>query len=298
MRDLNLYHSMIIKEHKRMTFGLARSVRLGFVFLGISMASPALAAAEDPVVATLNGTEIHQSEVQAIRATLPAQIQGLSEDEVTRRLIDRMITVKILAQEAEKTGLTKEPGYKKLMDRQKEQISAEYYVEQTVDKNITDKAVHDLYDKTVANAKPAEEIKARHILVDSEDQAKEVAKQLKDGKDFAALAKEKSKDTGSAQNGGDLGWFTAEVMVPEFSKTAFALKKGEVSQPVKTQFGWHVIQLEDRRKQEAPKFDDVKERLRQQLREQATTEAIDRLRKSAKIEVKGQAAQPQLAPSK
>lgn len=281
-----------------MSLDFARSPRLGLVFCVISMASTMVAAADDPVVAVVNGSEIHQSEVQAIRATLPAQIQGLSEDEVNRRLIDRMVTVKVLAQEADKEGLTKEPGYKKLLDRQKEQIAAEYYVDQTVDKKITDKAVHDLYDKTIASAKPAEEIKARHILVESEDQAKDIVKQLKDGKDFAELAKEKSKDPGSAKNGGDLGWFTAEVMVPEFSKTAFALKKGEISQPVKTQFGWHVIQVEDRRKQEPAKFDDVKDRLRQQLREQAITETIDRLKKSAKIEVKGQAAQPQLAPAK
>ena len=208
-----------------------------------------------------------------------------------------MVTVKLLAQEADKSGLTKEPGFKKLLERQKEQAQAEYYIDQTIDKKITDKALHDLYDKTIAGAKQSEEIKARHILVETEDQAKDVAKQLKNGKDFAALAKEKSKDPGSAKNGGDLGWFTAEVMVPEFSKAAFALKAGEVSQPVKTQFGWHVIQLEDRRKQQAPKFDDVKDRLRQQLREQESSETIDRLKKSAKIELKGQAAQPQLAPN-
>lgn len=276
----------------------ARPGLIGAILLSAVLTAPGAGAADDPVVAVVNGVEIHQSDVQTVRATLPPKIQGLDEAEVSKRLIDRLVSIKALAQEAERAGATKDPGFKRLLAQRQEQVAADYYVQQLVEKRVTDKAIRDLYDQTIASAKAPEEYKARHILVQTEDEAKDVVKQLKAGKDFAALAKEKSKDTGSAQNGGDLGWFTADVMVPEFSKAAIALKNGEISAPVKSQFGWHVIQTQERRKQTPPKFEDVKENLSQQLREQVMSETLDKVKKAAKIELKGAAAQPSLVPAK
>ena len=275
-----------------------RAVALG-AFLASAMAVPTLSiAADDPVVATVNGAEIHQSDVTAFRSMLPAKIQGMDEAQITTRLIERLTQVKALSQEAEKSGVTKEPSYKKLQAQKLEEFAADSYLKSAIEKKVTDKAVRDLYDTTVASAKSAEEYRARHILVETEDEAKDAIKQIKGGKDFAVVAKEKSKDTGSAPNGGDLGWFTADVMVPEFSKAAVALKNGEISAPVKSQFGWHVIQTQERRKQAAPKFEDVRENLAQQLRQQINQETVERVTKAAKIEMKGAAAAPKIVPAK
>ena len=277
---------------------ILRAATFGAILLMAPAVSSLAVAADDPVLAVVNGTEIHQSEISAIRATLPAKIQGMDEAEVSRRLLESMTTVKAIAQEAEKAGVTKEPGFKKVQAQKLEQITADYYVQGLVEKKVTDKAIHDLYDSTVASAKSTEEYRARHILVETEDEAKEIVKQIKGGKDFAAVAKEKSKDTGSAKNGGDLGWFVADMMVPEFSKAAIALKNGEVSAPVKSQFGWHVIQTQERRKQAPPKFEEVKENLAQQLRQQAQQEIVTKVKATAKIELKGAAAAPQIVPTK
>jgi len=255
-------------------------------------------AADDPVIAVVNGAEIHQSELTASRASAPAKVQGMDEAAINKALLDQLVTAKAIMQEAEKLGTSKDPAFKKFLAQRTEQALLEFYVQGVVAKKVTDKAVRDLYDSTVTGAKAPEEYKARHILVETEDQAKDIIKQIKGGKDFAALAKEKSKDPGSGQNGGDLGWFTAEMMVPEFSNAAVALKNGDISAPVKSQFGWHVIQTQERRKQPAPKFDDVKENLGQQLRQQTTQELVANVRKAAKIELKGAAAAPQIVPVK
>jgi peptidyl-prolyl cis-trans isomerase C len=286
-----------------MYFTMSDATRMGAALVGatiLGLVAPlgGALAADDPVVATVNGAEIHQSEVSAFRAILPAKIQGMDEAQVTTRLIERLTQVKALAQEAEKSGITKDAAYKKLQAQKLEEFAADSYIKSVIDKKVTDKAIRDLYDTTVAGGKSAEEFRARHILVDSEDEAKDLIKQIKGGKDFAVIAKEKSKDTGSAANGGDLGWFTPDVMVPEFSKAAVALKNGEISAPVKSQFGWHIIQTQERRKQAPPKFEDVKENLSQQLKQQINQETVERVTKAAKIELKGAAAAPKIVPAK
>jgi peptidyl-prolyl cis-trans isomerase C len=128
-----------------------------------------------------------------------------------------------------------------------------------------------------------DEVRARHILVENEDEAKAIVDQLRGGADFATLAKEKSKDPGAA-DGGDLGYFTKEQMVPQFSEVAFRMYPGQLSNPVKTQFGWHVIKLEDKRTRQPPEFDQVKDQIEGYLARKAQTEYIAKLRQSAKIE--------------
>jgi len=143
--------------------------------------------------------------------------------------------------------------------------------------------LHQTYDEAVRSMAGQEEVRPRHILVDDEDEAKKVLEQLKSGADFAALAKEKSKDPGAAE-GGDLGYFTKDQMVPEFADVAFKMYPGQLSNPVKTQFGWHVIKIEDRRTKQPPEFDKVKDQIEAYLARKAQTEFITKLRQSAKVE--------------
>jgi peptidyl-prolyl cis-trans isomerase C len=140
-----------------------------------------------------------------------------------------------------------------------------------------------LYDDSVQKAKPEEEVRARHILVETEDKAKEILKKLKAGANFAELAKAESKDTGSS-DGGDLGYFTKDQMVSEFAEVAFKLANGSLSDPVKTQFGWHIIKIEDKRTKAVPAFDAVKDDIRAYLARRAQAELVGQLRQAAKIE--------------
>jgi peptidyl-prolyl cis-trans isomerase C len=135
----------------------------------------------------------------------------------------------------------------------------------------------------VKSASGQEEVRARHILVDNEDEAKAIVEQIKAGGDFAAIAKEKSKDPGAAE-GGDLGYFTKDQMVPEFAEVAFKMYPGQLSNPVKTQFGWHIIKVEDKRIKQPPEFDKVKNQIEAFLSRKAQTEFVAKLRQAAKIE--------------
>jgi peptidyl-prolyl cis-trans isomerase C len=148
---------------------------------------------------------------------------------------------------------------------------------------MTDDSMHKIYDEAIKQTPNEEEVHARHILVPTEGEAKDIEAQLKKGGDFAALAKEKSKDPGAA-DGGDLGYFTKEQMVPEFAEAAFKLEKGQTSDPVKTQFGWHIIKLEDKRIKPTPTFDQVKGQLQSYVARRAQAELVDKLRKTATIE--------------
>jgi peptidyl-prolyl cis-trans isomerase C len=149
---------------------------------------------------------------------------------------------------------------------------------------VTDQAMHQVYDEAVKQMASAQEVRARHILVPSEAEAKAVLTEIQKGTDFAELAKQKSKDPGAAAQGGDLGYFTKDQMVPEFAEVAFKLDKGQVSEPVKTQFGWHVIKVEDKRSKPVPEFDKVKDQVETFVMRKAQGEYIAKLRAGAKIE--------------
>ena len=149
---------------------------------------------------------------------------------------------------------------------------------------VTDEAMHKVYDEAVKTMSGEQEVHARHILVATEDEAKAIVAELKKGTDFAELAKQKSKDPGAAAEGGDLGYFGKDQMVPEFAEAAFKLNKGEVSEPVKTQFGWHIIKVEDKRTRAMPEFDKVKDQIATFVARKAQTDFIAHLRETAKIE--------------
>jgi peptidyl-prolyl cis-trans isomerase C len=161
---------------------------------------------------------------------------------------------------------------------------------------VTDEAMHKVYDDAVKQMPPEQEVHARHILVATEDEAKDIEAQLKKGADFATLAKEKSKDPGAA-DGGDLGYFTKDQMVPEFAEAAFKLDKGQISDPVKTQFGWHIIEVEDKRIKPTPTFDEVKSQLETYVEHRAQADLVQKLRSAANIERLDQPTPPAADPS-
>ncbi|HEX7968464.1 MAG TPA: peptidylprolyl isomerase, partial [Stellaceae bacterium] len=206
------------------------------------------AAGSDPVVARVNGAELHRSDVVEALRGLPPQVQQQPMDKLYPALLDQMVGTMLVSQEGRKQKLQNDTEVKKRLALAQDQIIADAYVQRMLEKSVTDQKLHARYDKFVKEAPPREEVHARHILVGSEDEAKAVIAELKKGGDFAKLAQDKTTDPSGKTSGGDLGYFTKEDMMPEFADAAFKLKPGEITQtPVKTQFGWHVIKVEDRR---------------------------------------------------
>jgi peptidyl-prolyl cis-trans isomerase C len=237
----------------------------------------------DHVVATVNGAEIYYSEVLEAQQSLGQQMQAMPVEMVQGLLVNSIADRKLVAAEALKDKLNESESYKKRLATIEEHLLQREFLTQYAESNITDEKVKAAYDKMVAEFKPVMEVHARHILVEKEDEAKALIKELENGKDFAELAKAKSTGP-SGPNGGDLGFFSQGQMVPEFEKAAFGLKKEEFTKvPVKTQFGYHVIKVEEFRKSEAPKQEDIAEQLKGQIANEAVTSYLAELRKSAKI---------------
>ena len=257
-------------------------------FLSAAALVLALAApvrAEDPtadtVVAVVNGAEITLGQMIAARDALPEQYKSLPDDVLFKGVLDQIIQQTALAQEAE----GKETRRDLLMiENQKRSYLAATVLDGVARAAVTDEAVQKLYDETYVNADPKKEYDADHILVETEDEAKAIKADLDKGGDFAVIAKEKSKDPGSAANGGDLGWFGAGMMVKPFEDAVVALEKGKVSDPVKSDFGWHVIKLNDVRVAEAPKLEDVRADLSGQLQQKAVEAKVTALVDGSKVE--------------
>lgn len=247
--------------------------------------APGKAGAGDPVVARVNGDEIHRTEVEGFMQTLPAKYQQMPMEQLYPRVLEQLIDTKLIEQAGRKAKLADDPEVKHKLQEIQGQIIGETYVSRYVKDSVTDAKVKERYEAFAKDFKPEEQIQARHILVKTEDEAKAIIAQLKGGADFAALAKDKSTDPGSKASGGDLGWFTKEEMVPEFSEAAFKLQKGQYTDtPVKSQFGYHVIQLEDRRTQPMPTFDEAKDQIKQVLQRELVDQKIKELAQGAKIE--------------
>ncbi|MFC6790528.1 peptidylprolyl isomerase [Methylobacterium komagatae] len=261
-------------------------------------ASPAPA---DPaaVVATVNGQPITQADI-AIAADDPAlSLPGVDEAQKKNLLVDYMVDLKVGAQAAEAAKVGDGADFKRKMAYFRDKLLLDDYLEQEAKKAVTPEAEKAVYDQSVKLMKPEEEIHARHILVESEGEAKKIAERIKGGEDFSKVAAETSKDPGSKTEGGDLGWFTKERMVPDFATAAFAMKPGTVSDPVKTQFGWHVIKVEEKRTKPQPTFDELKEQIDQHLIRKAQQDLILKLRAEAKIDRKdAPAAAPQTPAAK
>lgn len=262
---------------------------------GAPAPAPKMQVKGNPVVGKVNGTDIRFADVQAAMATLPQQYRDLPEETLFPSVLQQLIDGKLMAAAARKSGLDKDPAFLKHLEDVKERALQEAYITKNIDAEVTDANVKTAYDDLVAKMPPQEEVRARHILVKTEAEAKAIKKQLDGGADFIKLADEKSSD-GAAKNGGDLGFFTKDQMVAEFSTAAFALKKGEVSGPVKSSFGWHIIKVEDRRTVSAPPLDQVAEEIRSKLAGAAFEKTVDGLRKGAKIETFNPDGSPLAAP--
>ncbi len=264
-----------------------RKLALASVMAGALMTSQALAqapAGADKVVVKVNGEPITAGELRlAANEMLPFLGNVPRESRlafIARALVER----KLLAQAAVREGLGDSDSYKRLMRFFQQKALYDAYLLEKVIPQIKDEDVRKVYEAEAAKVSTDERARARHIVVAQEDEAKSLSEQLKKGANFEELATKYNID-GSKRTGGDLGYFTAKEMVPEFSQAVFALKKGEVSGPVKTQMGWHIIRLEDRRPGGPPPFETVKGAYRQKLREAATVKLIAALSKDAKIEI-------------
>jgi peptidyl-prolyl cis-trans isomerase C len=237
----------------------------------------------ETVLATVNGKDITLGHLIALRDQLPEQYQSLPDETLMNGLLDQVIDQQVLA-EQESTSPENDPLAVKLqLENDRRGALAGLAAQAAVADVVTDEAVQAAYDAEMKDFQPQPEYHAAHILVDSEDKAKELKAEIEGGKSFAEVAQANSSD-GSAANGGDLGWFGAGQMVPEFEAAVQAMQPGDISDPVKTQFGWHIIQLEETRESSPPPLDSVRPQIETQLRQEALQQKLDALRADAKIE--------------
>ena len=276
---------------RRALSGTVRFALVLPVLVALAAAWPRPAMAADEVVVRVNGTEIRESDLKLIEDEIGANLPASTPEQRREFLITYVSDIVLVAQAAEAKKLDKGPDFEKKMAFARKRVLMDLLVEQVDREATTEAKLRKVYDETAAALSAETEVRARHILVETEDQAKDLAKQARAGGDFAELAKKNSKDPGSA-DGGDLGYFTKDQMVPEFAEAAFKTAKGQISDPVKTQFGWHVIKIEDQRKRQPPAFEEVREQIEQMVQRRGRTDLVTSLRGAAKIERVGAPAAP------
>ncbi|MEQ8587253.1 MAG: peptidylprolyl isomerase [Thalassobaculaceae bacterium] len=269
----------------------------GVVPSGPAAAQTAAPAAEAPadmstVVARVGDEEITLGELLVMRSQLPAQYQQVPIEAIYEPMLNRAIDQILITRAARASGVADQAEVQAKIEEAADQVIAEAYLTQTIASQVTEEALRERYDQTIGNQTGEEEARARHILLESEDAAREVIAELEDGADFAALAEQKSTGPSAAQ-GGDLGWFQAGQMVPEFSEAAFALEPGAYTvDPVQSQFGWHVILLEEKRTADAPSFEQVQEQLTADLTRELIQSRLTELRDAADVQRFGPTGQP------
>lgn len=249
------------------------------------LAGSARAETTDPVLAVVNGAQIRKSDLEAAYQQLPEQYRQMPLEQIYEPLLDRVIDGRLLLAEAERENLAKDPKVQEDIQRARDNVLRDTLVQRVIDQGTTKEKVQVAYEAMKSQPGFAyEEVHAEHILVGNEAEARDVLKQLANGADFATVAKEKSTDPSAKSNGGDLGYFRREAMVPEFADAAFSIPPGTVGKdPVKTQFGWHVIKVDDRR-QTVPTLEEKEPEIREQLARQLVDELLANVRKGAKIE--------------
>ncbi|HYP58536.1 MAG TPA: peptidylprolyl isomerase [Beijerinckia sp.] len=266
--------------------------------LVLTCAAPAIIAASPAgakVLAKVNGKEITDEDLKLatedLGASLPPQLEGKARETY---LLDYLIDAELVAQKAQADKLDKAPDFAAKLAYYREKILMESLLSQVAKSAVTDAVLKSTYDEAAKAQKPETEIHARHILVATDADAQAALARLKAGEDFAKVAKDVSKDPGA--DGGDLGWFTKDRMVPEFADAAFKLEPGQLSEPVKSQFGWHIIKVEGKREKTFPPFDQVKDQVARYVVQKAQGELVTQLRKDAKIERTEPAAPTDEAP--
>ena len=262
-----------------MTALFTRLVLIAF----IASVAPAFAQ-DDPVVAKVNGTEIRQSDLNAAEEDIGQNLPPMAPDAKRDYLITYVTDMLIIAKAADAKKIGDSADFKRKLDIARNKLLMEGLLTSEAKTAVTDEAMKKVYAEATKQMGEEKEVHARHILVEKEDEAKAILADLKKGGDFAAIAKEKSKDPGSKETGGDLGYFTKDQMVPEFAEVAFKLDKGQLSDPVKTQFGWHVLKIEDKRNRPIPEFDKVKDQIETYVVRKAQADLVTKLRSEAKVE--------------
>ena len=262
--------------------------------MALLLAVPAAAQDKDPLIAKVNGIEIHQSDL-AVAEEEAGQIPPMSPDAKRDYLVQFMADMILVSKAAEAKKMDATPEFKRKLAFARNKLLMEELLQSVGKEALTDEAMHKVYDEAVKQMGEEQEVHARHILIRAapgdekaskaaEDKIKAIIVRLKKGEDFAKVATETTEDPSGKTNGGDLGYFSKEQMVPEFSDVAFKLEKGQISEPVKTQFGWHVIKVEDKRVKPMPKFEEVKPQIENYVTRKAQAELVQKLRADAKIE--------------
>lgn len=289
---------------------MTRSIRSALLIAAAVVAiSPAVFAqkqtaktAEDPVVARVNGQPIHRSTVLEFYNQLPPQMAQIPLEQIVPGIINELAARRLLSDAAEKAKLGDNADVKKLLQAAREQVLQQAYLDRKVKEEVTDAKLKARYDELIKQQPSQEEVHARHILVSSEADAKAALDEVKKGADFTEVSKKRSTGP-TAATGGDLGFFTQDKMVPAFAEAAFKLQPGQVTEaPVQTQFGWHIIKVEARRKSEPPKFEDVRGQVYEMMSGEAVEKLVADLRKGAKIETldwpqEGGSKLPTIAPA-
>jgi peptidyl-prolyl cis-trans isomerase C len=262
---------------------LASAAVTGCLAMVLLAGLPARADDANPVLAKVNGSEIRQSDVALAEEELGPSLAQMDPATKKENVLSFLIDMKIVAKAAEDKKIEDRDDFKKRLAFARNRLLMDNLLAVEGKAATTDEAMKKVYDDAAKQISGEQEVHARHILVETEDEAKAVEEELKKGADFAELAKKKSKDPG-ASDGGDLGFFTKDQMVPEFSAVAFALEPGKISDPVKTQFGWHIIKVEEKRNRKAPDFDQVKSQIETYVTRKAQADYVAKLRETAKVE--------------
>jgi len=267
----------------RVTHRLSAAVAALFAALVIVLGGLA-AGAQERVIAKVNGKAITDTDMKLAEAEIGTDLGSLPEATKRRVLVEFLIENQLFADAAEGQKLGSGQNFDERMQYWRRRALRDAYFDRSVRDAVNDADAKKIYDSQMSGQKPEEEVRARHILVESKDKAREIFEKIAHGSDFAQLAKQHSRDPGSKDQGGELGFFKRGQMVPQFEDAAFKLKKGEVSEPFESQFGWHVVRVDDRRQRAAPPFEAVKDRVVASMIHQKAQQIAADLRGKAQIE--------------
>jgi peptidyl-prolyl cis-trans isomerase C len=273
-------------------FPLACGALLAALALPLTLGVRAGAQEADNIVARVNGNDIKASDIAIAEEDIGTSLAQMPPESRREYLTSYLTDMTLVAKAAEGRNLADTDEFKQRLAYYRKKVLMELLLQSEAKAAVSDGAMHQLYDEASKQMAGQQEVRARHILVKTEDEAKAIIAELNKGADFAELARQKSSDPGASE-GGDLGYFPKEEMLPEFSDAAFKLEKGQISEPVHTRFGWHVIKVEDKRARQVPPFEQVRDQLATHLVRKSQAELITKLRGEAKVErVEQPVAQP------
>ncbi len=260
-------------------------------------AQPAADAEQaEAVVAVVNGSKIYYGDVLRARQGLPAEYQSVPLEMIFELLLNQLVDQRLVALAAREAKIDEDPVVREQLRVLEDQVLQQGYLRRQIEPELTAEKLQARYDARYAAQTGPDEVRARHILLETEEKARQVLADIRGGADFAEAAKAHSTGP-SGPRGGDLGFFQAGQMVPEFSEAAFALQPGEVSDPVQTQFGWHLIKVEERRVAQAPAFEEVADELRNEVQREVVAKVVSHLREGATIETFTPEGNPVIQPS-